>query len=45
MKNASLENLLKHANLNIPAPKTGALHMGPERQNGDFLEKVSYDSD
>jgi hypothetical protein len=30
--------------MNILAPKTGTLQMGPQKQNGDFLEKGSNDT-
>jgi hypothetical protein len=30
-------------NLNIPAPKSGTLQIGPKMQNGDFLENGSND--
>jgi hypothetical protein len=29
--------------MSIPAPKIGALDMGPKTQNGDVLEKSSHD--
>jgi hypothetical protein len=30
-------------NMNIPAPKTGALLLGPQSQNADFLENRTND--
>jgi hypothetical protein len=32
-------------NLNIPAPKSGVLQIGPKIRNGDFLENGSNDFD